>query len=349
MSKNTARKSYGARASMRESNGRFMFVSPAWRTQKPHWHTSRCVRRISRCCAAASPVFVLSHFEAQDLLSLRRRATELLTRHDGPFAVDLGQSSVQTVTIDNEGVSHAPHAHPLLTWARLQKLCKRKSSGAYEVFPDGSVQKIVDMSEVTNRVGSLMPVAPSAPPTLVLAGFSMHRVKSVDPGTDTANKIAAVGRLRGRVLDVCTGLGYTAIAAARCEQVSEVCTIELDPMVIAVARRNPWSQQLFGMANIRCICANATQVVQTFDDKLFEVIVHDPPARVLGGDLYSLRFYQQLHRVCARNGVLFHYIGDPNSRESGRLYRGIADRLEQAGFSNIQLRPRAYGLVAKRE
>ena len=38
------------------------------------------------------------------------------------------------------------------------------------------------------------------------------------------------------MLDVCTGLGYTAIAAARTAE--HVVTIELDPTVLEVARRN---------------------------------------------------------------------------------------------------------------
>jgi hypothetical protein len=38
--------------------------------------------------------------------------------------------------------------------------------------------------------------------------------------------------------------------------------------------------------------------------------------------------------------------GNPDSKESGRLYRGIADRLQKAGFSNVRKVSKAFGLVA---
>ena len=46
--------------------------------------------------------------------------------------------------------------------------------------------------------------------------------------------------------------------------------------------------------------------------------------------------------------MLFHYIGSPDSKESGRLYKGIMNRLQEAGFVNIKKASKAYGLVASR-
>ena len=40
------------------------------------------------------------------------------------------------------------------------------------------------------------------------------------------------------------------------------------------------------------------------------------------------------------------YTGNPDSKESGRLYRGIADRLQKAGFSNVRKVSKAFGVVA---
>ena len=49
---------------------------------------------------------------------------------------------------------------------------------------------------------------------------------------DTEAKLRALGpALRGDMLDVCTGLGYTSIAAAREARVTSVTTIELDPLM----------------------------------------------------------------------------------------------------------------------
>ncbi|PXF47314.1 hypothetical protein BWQ96_02927 [Gracilariopsis chorda] len=326
---------------------RHAFVPPALRTPSLSGLIPRRSRRHPKCSAEHDPVLVLSHFEARHFFSLKSQATTQLTAHPGPFSINLGHDSLPAISLDHEGVSLPPHPHPLLSWAHLKKLSKNNSTGAYEVFPDLSApEKIAELSLLTNRPASLLPVGPNVPPTLVLAGFSMHRFKSFDPAADTAEKLAALSPLRGRVLDICTGLGYTAIAAARSPAVTSLTTIELDPMVISIARRNPWSAELFSLRKIKIVEDDATQALPRLQDKSFDVIIHDPPARVLAGDLYSLLFYRQLRRVCASRALLFHYIGDPNSRESGRLYKGITDRLLQAGFGRIQLQPRAYGLTA---
>ena len=71
---------------------------------------------------------------------------------------------------------------------------------------------------------SLLPLdeASPTPPTAVLGGFNMHRTKGIDPAGDTDNKLRALGKKGGRVLDVCTGLGYTCLGAARTPFVDSV-------------------------------------------------------------------------------------------------------------------------------
>ena len=78
---------------------------------------------------------------------------------------------------------------------------------------------------------------------MLIAGFVMHRIKDIDPMQDTLRKIATISPIGGRVLDTATGLGYTAIEAAK--TADEVVTIELDPGAQQIARLNPWSQALF--------------------------------------------------------------------------------------------------------
>lgn len=51
------------------------------------------------------------------------------------------------------------------------------------------------------------------------------------------------------VLDVCTGLGYAAIAAARAGA-GTVVSVELQPGVIEVARQNPLSADLFTLSQV---------------------------------------------------------------------------------------------------
>lgn len=109
----------------------------------------------------------------------------------------------------------------------------------------------------------------------------MHRFKSASPRQDTEHKLGALGkRLRGRVCDVCTGLGYTAIGAAQCEAVSEVCTIELDPLMVDMQRANPWSESLFSDPKMVRLLGDATEVVAALPTGYFDALVHDPPAQV---------------------------------------------------------------------
>jgi predicted methyltransferase len=56
-----------------------------------------------------------------------------------------------------------------------------------------------------------------------------------------------------QVLDTATGLGYTAIATARCPHVNEVVTIEVDHAPLELCRYNPWSQELFASNKIKML------------------------------------------------------------------------------------------------
>jgi predicted methyltransferase len=179
---------------------------------------------------------------------------------------------------------------------------------------------------------------------MLIAGFTMHRIVDTDPMQDTLQKIATIAPMTGRVLDTATGLGYTAIEAAKTAE--QVITIELDPGAQQVARLNPWSRDLFDNPKIQQVMGDAFEVVQTFEDESFARILHDPPVLSLAGELYGGVFYQQLFRVLKRGGRLFHYIGDLKSKSSGTVARGVVRRLQEAGFTRIVRRPEAFGVVA---
>jgi predicted methyltransferase len=181
-------------------------------------------------------------------------------------------------------------------------------------------------------------------PTLLISGIPMHRVKGIDPHRDTLQKIRTVAPITGRVLDTCTGLGYTAIEAAK--TADQVVTIELDPTVLEVARLNPWSRQLFDQPKIQQIVGDAFDVIDTLGDGSFSRIIHDPPMFGLAGDLYSGHFYRDLFRVLQRKGRLFHYVGDLASRSGRNVVKGVSRRLGEAGFSRIVRKPQAFGVVA---
>ncbi|HEU5383147.1 MAG TPA: methyltransferase domain-containing protein [Ktedonobacteraceae bacterium] len=275
---------------------------------------------------------ILSYIQTRPLLEARKRGQAV-----AETSPDLGISSVG-VTLDTEGVRFASGEH--LRWAAIEKISQSEVN-CYTVDEQG-VRAVQTFSEETNRVCSLMPTRGA--PSMLLAGFVMHRIKDIDPWQDTQCKIAALAPIKGTVLDTATGLGYTAILAARSAEA--VTTIELDPGAQAVARLNPWSRELFTNPKITQIMGSAYEVVPTLASESFDRILHDPPTFKLAGELYSGVFYRELYRILKRGGRLFHYIGDPNSKASGGTTRGVLRRLQEAGFARVVKRPEAYGVVA---
>lgn len=218
----------------------------------------------------------------------------------------------------------------------------RDAGKCFEIA-NGAASPVVVFSDETGWPRSLVPTGDA--PTTLVAGFAMHRIVDTTPLADTRAKIRALGRPRGRALDTATGLGYTAIELAR--TCTEVVTVERDPAAIALARRNPWSVELFESPNIELIVGDATEVVQTFAAGEFAVVLHDPPAVALGGELYAGAFYAELKRILRPGGRLFHYVGDPQSGAGGRAVRGVTRRLAAAGFVNVRIDPRAFGVTAR--
>jgi predicted methyltransferase len=291
-------------------------------------------RRMSDEHSARPGRVVLSHVQAAELLSARRAGS--------PAAMsspDLGLTRV-AVALGTEGVVYP--SGPALDWATVDAIDRAETKCF--LVEDGSVREIRVFSEHTGWVRSLMPTRLA--PTTLVSGTLMHRIKDTDPYHDTLTKIAAIAPVRGRVLDTATGLGYTAIEAAR--TACHVVTIELDPAALAIARLNPWSRGLFDNAVIEQIVGDAGTVVESFAGGSFDRIIHDPPTISLAGELYSEAFYRQLHRVLAPGGRVFHYIGAADSRSGSVVTRGVIRRLTAAGFRRVVRRPEAFGVVAHR-
>jgi predicted methyltransferase len=275
---------------------------------------------------------VLSHIQAETMLQARQAG-----RASAAVSLDLGLTAAE-VAIGPAGVRF-PDGQ-VLTWEQLEKI-GASERGCF-LIEGHAPCKIQVFSEATNRLYSLMPT--EGAPTMLVSGISMHRVKGIDPYRDTLRKIEAVAPVTGRVLDTATGLGYTAIEAARTAE--HVITIEIEPAALEVARLNPWSRALFENPRIAQRVGDACEEIETFQDGAFTRIIHDPPAFSLAGDLYSGAFYRQLFRVLRRGGRLFHYIGDLDSRSGRTVVRGAVRRLQEAGFSRVVRRPKAFGLVA---
>jgi predicted methyltransferase len=279
-----------------------------------------------------SALIVLSRFQVASILKARQ---------DGESSVetstDLGLTKAE-VALHPAGVSFP--GGETLDWQGLEGIAGSENACFY--VEDGRAEKIRGFSELTGRFYSLMPTA--AAPTLLVSGIPMHRIKDSDPHRDTMAKIRAIAPIRGRVLDTTTGLGYTAIEAAR--TASEVITIELDPMVLEIAQLNPWSRALFDNPRIRQIIGDSFEEIYEFEDQSFSRIIHDPPTLSLAGELYSLTFYREAYRVLKRNGRMFHYVGSPDSKSGAGVTKGVVRRLREAGFARVVPKRKAFGVTA---
>ena len=275
---------------------------------------------------------VLSYREIEPIL-LARQAGEGVAS----TSLDLGLTRAE-VSLEVERVVFP--GGQWLSWESLEEIGE-SDTGCFVVEANEAV-KIQRFSEFLGRAYGLMPTDRS--PTLLVSGIPMHRIKGTDPQRDTRTKVRAVAPITGRVLDTCTGLGYTAIEAAKTAE--QVVTIELDPTVLEVARLNPWSHALFEHPQIEQVVGDSFDVIQEFEDGSFSRILHDPPWFSLAGELYSGEFYRHLYRVLAPKGRLFHYIGDLSSRSGRNVVKGVARRLQEAGFSRVGRKPGAFGVVA---
>ena len=236
--------------------------------------------------------------------------------------------------------------------------------GNFAFFPDGNRVELGSLRGILKRPNTvfilinseLHPVAlsdnhyyklvptPSAP-TLEIDGVRMHRTKGTTPETDAREKVRALGIRGGRVLEVGTGLGYTAQMALDAGA-GLVVSIELNPEVLKIARVNPWSRRIFIDKRVHLILGDAYDILGSLRPGLFDYIVHDPPRFSLAGHLYGSAFYAELFRALRGGGRLFHYLGEPGSRYRGHnLRRGVVNRLRSIGFVNLIYHEGVKGLT----
>jgi predicted methyltransferase len=279
-------------------------------------------------------LLVLAHLQASALLDARRRGMAMVA-----LSLDLGLS-VAEVALGDSGVA-LPDGQ-MLAWVDVQAIVEGEP--ICFVVEDNAARKIHRFSSTFNRTYSLM--ATAGAPTIINAGFTMHRIVGIDPRQDTERKIRALGTPRGRVLDTCTGLGYTAIAAAR--TAGRVLTIELDPLVMEIARLNPYSRPLFQDPRIESQIGDVAEVIASIPDEQFTQVIHDPPTLSLAGELYGGAFYWELFRVLRHGGTMFHYVGNLESKGGATVAKGVQRRLRESGFTRVTPRPEAFGFTASK-
>ena len=213
-----------------------------------------------------------------------------------------------------------------------------------ELTPDRP-RKVYIFSQKTGKYYKLFQPTEDRPPTVVIAGATMHAIVKMDPWQDEAEKVATLKARGGECLDTCFGLGYSArlLAVAGFRRVT---TCEVDANVLEVAAVNPWSRAALEDARIDIVQADVRKLLRSCKDGRFAAIFHDPPTVHQAGELYSAELYADFARVLASRGVLYHYVGSPGARVGQDYTRGVMERLSAAGFAS----PRrcARGVLASR-
>ena len=274
---------------------------------------------------------IFSHFQTHSLV---QRSAQNIKK----ISPDLGLSEVEIVKT-KQGWQFS--SGEVLSFSQIEEI--NQDTNSCFLFRHGKLEKVQAYSAFTNRYYSLMPTEKA--PTMLISGIPMHRIKGTTPDVDTNQKIRALKKAYGSVLDTTTGLGYTAIKAAQTARM--VITIELDPAVIAICKLNPWSKELFTNPKIFCVIGDSYNLVKIFDNGFFNAIIHDPPTISLAGHLYSKSMYQSFYRILRNNGRLFHYIGNPESHYGASTGRGVVERLRKVGFTTTP-KGRAFGVLAQK-
>ena len=277
---------------------------------------------------------ILSHFQTQHF-PRNREAPASIT-----LSPDLGLTSIEA-TLGPEGLFLPNGEH--LDWDAIDEITGSEN-GCFAI-KGGRPEKIQAFSATTNRVCSLMPTAGA--PTMLVAGFTMHRIKDCDPyrGSDwprfrRSHRFEAWCSIPPLAWDT----RRSRRRGRRCRSTPSSWTRRAQE----IARQNPWSQALFDHPAITQHMGDSDELVETFPDGMFDRIIHDPPVVSLAGHLYGAEFYRKLHRLLRAKGRLFHYIGNPKSRSMMNVTHGVSDRLRTAGFSRVRPWPEAFGVVAEK-
>jgi len=268
-----------------------------------------------------------------------RRILSLLKHGGGEATVNIGRSRVR-VKPDDLNIRIGNLEVPRTA---LLEVAEGDEDYVYFLHEDGRVLKVAFHCQ--GRFYKLRFLGEAVAPTLEISGIHMHNIVGTNPWRDAERKVR-LARVKGgmRVLDVCTGLGYTAIHSAK--RGALVLSIEKDASVLEIAEYNPWSWPLTS-PDITILLGDAVEVLDELPEATFDAVIHDPPRFSLAGELYSSEFYRKLHRVMKRGATLFHYTGGPGKHRGVSFQAGVVRRLREAGFSIITV-IKDYGVVAAR-
>ncbi len=306
--------------------------------------------------------------ELLEELLLEYQGTLLLVSHDRAFVNNVVTS---TIVLEGKGIiNEYPGGYDdwLIQSSHKQKIAQEspKTKAVKEIIkPEeiGIPQKLtfkekreLELMEKTNffsdKTGKFYQLlTTSTIPVLKINSVPMHKYINIDPLTYVKIKVNTA-KPKGKVLDICTGLGYNAIQCAKCNAVTEVITIETDSEVLEMAKLNKASNDLFMDKKISIINNNAIEEIKRFKENEFDTIMHDPPTFVMAPELYHIDFYKELFRVLKSRGVFWHYASEPgkakDAKKAAAFVRRIGERLKDSGFSNIQYDPKSGGYIVRK-
>jgi predicted methyltransferase len=254
---------------------------------------------------------------------LRARATTV------ECSLDLGCTRV-AVAVDEQGWVFGD--------ARFPYLQRAKDRTIYYWVDD----RFEPVSRFTTSLLKLVPTE-WGPPTFEIDGIKMLPTAHVSPYADAQRKVALIEPRGKTILDTCGGLGYFA---AWCLQggAARVISYEKNADVLWLRSLNPWSPATD--ERLTLTHADVVAEIAKLPSGSADAALHDPPRFGIAGELYSQAFYDELARVLARRGKLFHYTGAPNKLTSGRdVPSEVAKRLQHAGFAT---EPSGDGVLARK-
>ncbi|MEM4572957.1 MAG: RsmD family RNA methyltransferase [Candidatus Caldarchaeum sp.] len=250
---------------------------------------------------------------------------QILAQKSNDVSLDLGMSLTK-VFVTEAGVQVG---EKLLSWDVLHSMSERPE----DVYLIG--EKISKLAWFDRSYYRLVVPGFRQPPTVEINGIRMHRTVDISPLDDAKAKVSLFDELLGKtVLDICTGLGYTAISEIG-RGAEKVVTVEHDVNVLRMAAYNPWSRALF-QPKIDIVVYDAVRYLEKCD-VAFDAVMHDPPTYKIAGHLYSMELYTAVYNVMRRGAVLVHYVGQPGIKRGVQFYRGVLNRLRKAGFKPIYI------------
>ena len=256
-----------------------------------------------------------------------------------PVSLDLGLTEVD-LTISKDRVK-LPDGNVIFV-KDLEKIAQTKNNVVHFI-EKGIVYQVTIFD---GHFYKLMPTGNA--PTLEIDGIRMHRTKNTTPILDAVEKVEALKIWGGRVLDTCSGLGYTAIKALE-KDADLVVSVEVKPSVLRIASINPWSNALFTDKRVNLILGDVFTFIDVLPDGFFDHIIHDPPRLTHSGRLYSREFYCKLHRILRAGGNMFHYTGEPRSKfRRVQINKGVARRLRLSGFKNTRYIKKIFGVTCEK-